>query len=105
MTSHTRDHADSLSDLLKSVEGRVQVYHDERRALVVQLEDMRRTVEKLLSSLTEPTPRRGRGRPRSSSARPGVRTGAKLSAATRKKMSEAARARWAIRKAGGKKNG
>lgn len=46
MTNQPANHIDTLTDLLKTVEGRVQTYHDERRALVSQLEDMRRTVEK-----------------------------------------------------------
>ena len=45
MTNPSSNPVDSLKSLLQTVEGRVQTFHDERRALIAQLEDMRRTID------------------------------------------------------------
>jgi hypothetical protein len=100
MTTHP------LTQAIESIENRVRSFNAERKQLAAELESVIASAQTLLSELGtnagrgRPTATRRPGRPKGST---GARKRRRMSAAARKRISEAQKARWAKQKARDKK--
>jgi uncharacterized membrane protein len=102
--------AQTLTDILATEQQRVQNANKERQEIISNLQSIIASAHKLLADLGEApvaAPRRGRpARTQAAAKKTGKRgrpKGFKMSAAARRKMSQAAKKRWAEKKKGEKK--